>query len=284
MPFLSEKKSSSSLTELLLESTTVYSSSRPTPHLPSSLLTPQRPLPVCLSPLATLCTLLMWNSPTWETQRPCIKHVIQCSHCYSGLTTFSFSIYTKYYLLWLFKPTERTFRSWALLWLLELRKSLRWDRKRERESVKWWQRGGQRVVSLNTEPHTHLHRHTHTHTQGLVRSPATSQQQGQAGCASQSQHYPSEQSISEEKQKNRGKRGAGKVKAERETLREDEEWKKERKQGSHLKPSPVGGLGILHLSPSLSTSSLSSSCCFCVVHPCWGPTRAPLPQPHIGSQ
>lgn len=54
------------------------------------------------------------------------------------------------------------------------------------------------MVSLKTD----LHRHT----QGLVRTPASTQQPGQTGCTSQSQHHPSEQSISEEKQRNREKR------------------------------------------------------------------------------
>lgn len=84
--------------------------------------------------------------------------------------------------------------------------------------------------------------------------------------------------------KNREKRDTKSEARDRETWREGKEWKKEREQESHLKPSPFGGLGINHLYPSLSTSSLCSSCCCCVFHPCWGPTHAPLPQPHIGSQ
>lgn len=41
-----------------------------------------------------------------------------------------------------------------------------------------------------------------THT--LVPTPAGSQHQGQAGCTLQSQHYPNEQGISEEKQRKKG--------------------------------------------------------------------------------
>lgn len=77
-----QKRTSLSMTDSLLDCTAVYSktSSRATAHLPSSLFTSPLPsvgVPVGLSPLAALCTLLMWNCLTWETQQACIKHAIQ---------------------------------------------------------------------------------------------------------------------------------------------------------------------------------------------------------------
>lgn len=138
----------------------------------------------------------MWNSSTWETQQLCIKHVLHRLRCYSGLTTFSFSIYTKCYLLCLFKPTERTFRSWTH-WLLEPRKSFRCARERERECELMTERWTEGAFFKN--------RPSQTHTPGLVQTPALSQKQGQAGCTSQSQHYSSEQSINKDKQRNRKK-------------------------------------------------------------------------------
>lgn len=91
--------------------------------------------------------------------------------------------------------------------------------------------GGQRVVSFKKQTPTHTPSQTRSHTLGLVRTPASSQQQGQAGCTSQSQHHTSEQSISEEKQRNRRKKGTTRARAERETWREDEEWKDKREPG-----------------------------------------------------
>lgn len=77
--------------------------------------------------------------------------------------------------------------------------------------------GGQRVVSLFFFPSSSLlFSFLDTNTLGLV-TPASSQQRGQAGCTSQSQHYLSEQSISEEKQRRREK---GRKRSEnRETVR-----------------------------------------------------------------
>lgn len=72
---------------------------------------------------------------------------------------------------------------------------------------------------------------THTHTLGLIRTPALSQQQGQAGCTSQSQHHLSEQSISEEKQRTRGKK-TQKEWRQRERERHGGKMRTERREGA----------------------------------------------------
>lgn len=151
---------------------------------------------------------------------------------------------------------------------------------------------GWRVASFKKQPPTHTHTSTQTQaplplcTLSLVGTPALTLQQGQTDCTSQSQQHLSEQSISEEKKwKTEEKVMRKTAKRVRNRWRDRErgeevEGGREMQTGKTVETLSFAWFGY---PPPFPTSS-SWSCCCCVFHPCWGPTCAPLPQPHIGSQ
>lgn len=137
--------------------------------------------------------------------------------------------------------------------------------------------------------HTHASVHTHWAEPHLLRDGGRVKRAAHPILSTGSASSVSRASVRKKNAETEEK--GDKLERGRETLGTNNDSREEQREpGSHLKPFPVGGPGpssasiLSSLPPPPPPLSSAPSCCCCVFHPCWGPTRAPLPQPHIGSQ